>query len=76
MRTFFKENLYAPRGNIRIVYILRAPLFDKLNGRRHKPCPFESGLRKFALDFVVVFFFKNAEKTTSGGLILSLENLA
>ena len=34
------------------------------------PCPFGSGLRKFALDLVVVFFFKNAEKITSGGLIL------
>ena len=29
---------------------------------RLKPCPFGSGLRKFALDLVVVIFFKNAEK--------------
>ena len=36
------------------------------------PCSFESGLRKFALDPVVVIFFKNAKKVTSGGLILSL----
>ena len=42
-------------------------------GRRHKPCPFESGLRKFSLDFVVVIFFKKEEKITSVGLILSLE---
>ena len=34
---------------------------------------FGSGLRKFALDFVVVIFFKNAKKITSGGLIMSLE---
>ena len=27
-----------------------------------KPCPFGSGLKKFALDFVVVIFFKDAEK--------------
>ena len=40
----------------------------------YKPCPFESELRKFALDFVVVILFKNTEKNTSGGLILSLEN--
>ena len=38
----------------------------------YKPCPFESGLRKFALDPVVVIFFKNVKKVTSGGLILSL----
>ena len=38
----------------------------------HKPCPFESTLRKFELDFIVVISFKNAEK--SGGLIL--KNLA
>jgi hypothetical protein len=25
----------------------------------YKPCPFESGLRKFAIDPVVVIFFKN-----------------
>ena len=37
-----------------------------------EPCPFEFGLRKFALDPVVVIFFKNAENITSGGLILSL----
>jgi hypothetical protein len=40
-----------------------------------KPCPFGLGLRKFALDFVVVIFFKNAEKIASGGLILYLEKL-
>ena len=34
---------------------------------------FGSGLRKFALDLVIVIFFKNAEKMTSGGLIQSLE---
>ena len=33
-----------------------------------EPCPFGSGLRKFALDPVVVIFFK----IPSGGLILSL----
>ena len=27
----------------------------------YKPCPFESGLRKFALDPVVVIFFKDAK---------------
>ena len=27
-----------------------------------KPCPFGSGLKKFALDPVVVIFFKNAKK--------------
>ena len=27
-----------------------------------KPCPFEFGLRKFALDLVVVIFFKNVKK--------------
>ena len=27
-----------------------------------KPCPFDLGLRKFALDPVVVIFFKNAKK--------------
>ena len=27
-----------------------------------KPCPFDLGLRKFALDFVVVIFFKNSKK--------------
>ena len=37
-----------------------------------KPFPFESVLRKFSLDPVIVIFFKNAEKITSGGLILSL----
>ena len=41
-----------------------------------KPCPFDLGLRKFALDFVVVIFFKNAKKITSGGLILSLEKFS
>ena len=35
----------------------------------YKPCPF--GLRKW-LDFVVVIFFKNNEKITSGGLIMYL----
>ena len=29
----------------------------------YKPCPFEFGLRKFALDPVVVIFFKNAKKS-------------
>ena len=29
-----------------------------------KPCPFDLGLRKFALDFVVVIFFKKEEKIT------------
>ena len=37
-----------------------------------EPCPFGFGLVKFALDPVVVIFFKNAEKITSGGLIQSL----
>ena len=36
-----------------------------------KPCPFGSGLIKFALDFVVVISFKNAEKIASGGLNFS-----
>ena len=43
---------------------------------KYKPCPFGSGLRKFALEFVIVFFFKNAENITSGGLILYLKKLA
>ena len=30
-----------------------------------KSCPFGSGLRKFAVDLVVVIFFKNAEKITT-----------
>jgi hypothetical protein len=34
-------------------------------------CPFGSTPGIFALDFVVVFLFKNTEKITSGGLILS-----
>ena len=34
-----------------------------------RTCPFESGLRKFALDKVIVIFFKNVKKNTSGGLI-------
>ena len=38
-----------------------------------KPCPFDLGLKKFALDFGIVIFFKNAKKFTSGGLIMSLE---
>ena len=29
-----------------------------------KACPFGSGLRKFALDLVVVFFSKNGKKIT------------
>ena len=33
----------------------------------YEPCPFGLKLRKFALDPVVDFFFKNAEKNTSGG---------
>ena len=37
-----------------------------------EPCPFEFGLKKFALDPVGFFFFKNAKKVTSGGLILFL----
>ena len=41
----------------------------KFSFTRDKPCPFESELRKFAFDFVVVIFFKNAEKFKSGGLI-------
>ena len=40
---------------------------------KYKPCPFGSGLRKFALEFVIVIFFKNAENIASGGLILYLE---
>ena len=44
-------------------------------GRRGQPCPFGLGLRKFANDSIIVIFFKNAKKITSGGLmILSLEN--
>jgi hypothetical protein len=41
------------------------------DSRLQESCPFGSGLRKFALDFVFVIFFKNAKKNTSGGLILS-----
>ena len=47
-------------------------MIENFNLFTYEPCPFESGLRKFALDFVVVIFFKNAEKITNGGLILSL----
>ena len=36
-------------------------------------CPFGSGLKKFALDPVVVIFFKHAKKNTRVGLIQSLE---
>ena len=38
-----------------------------------QPCPFDLGLKKFALDFVFVFFSKMQKKITSGGLIMSLE---
>ena len=31
-------------------------------GLSKKPCPFGSGFKKFALDFVVVVFFKNVDK--------------
>ena len=48
------------RGTTEVNYIL-------------KPCPFGSGLRKFALDFVVVIFFKNAKQITIGGVIMSLK---
>ena len=37
-----------------------------------KPCPFGLGLRKFALDPIVGFIFKNAKINASVGLILSL----
>ena len=37
----------------------------------YEPCPFDLGLRKFALDFVVVLFFKNDQKMTTGGLIMT-----
>ena len=37
-----------------------------------EPCPFGSGLRKFPVDPVIENFFKNAEKITSGGLIMYL----
>ena len=40
-----------------------------------EPCPFEFGLRKFALDPVVVIISKNVKKITSGGLIQLLESL-
>ena len=44
----------------------------RLKLKLQKPCPFGSGLRKFALDFVVVvFFFKYAEKNTCTPLIPS-----
>ena len=29
---------------------------------KYKPCPFGSGLRKFALEFVIVFFFQKCRK--------------
>ena len=32
-----------------------------------KPCPFDLGLRKFALDPTLVNFFKNVKKITSVG---------
>ena len=40
-------------------------------GLSKKPCPFGSGFKKFALDPVVVNFYKNAKKVTIGGLVLS-----
>ena len=33
----------------------------------YKPCPFDYGLKKFALDPVVVFFSKDVKKSTSVG---------
>ena len=36
-----------------------------LNVQTPEPCPFDLGLRKFVLDFVIEFFFKNAEKSAS-----------
>ena len=36
---------------------------------RHEPYPFGSGLRKFAVDPVVVIFFEGLKKITSGCLI-------
>ena len=44
--------------------------FHRINKIWLKPCPFGSALKMFALDFVVVIFFKNGK---IGGLILSLE---
>ena len=40
-----------------------------------KPCPFGLGLRKFALDPVVVIFFKNVKKITSVGSSAFQKNL-
>ena len=57
----------------KILSVWKSLLLVGLVFNRQKPCPFDLGLRKFALDFVIVFFFKNAKKNTSGGLIMSLE---
>ena len=38
------------------------PHCDHIIGETPKPCPFKIGLRKFALDHVVVFFFQNDKK--------------
>ena len=35
--------------------------------KTYEPCPFEFGLRKFALDPVVVNFSKNVKKNTNVG---------
>ena len=55
------------------LWLLILVVLDPLGHMNYEPCPFGSGLRKFALDPVVVIFFRNAKKNTSGGLILSLE---
>ena len=51
----------APAQTFSFPYVTTFPV-------SHKLCPFGSGLKKFALDFVVVIFFKN-EKNAFGGLI-------
>ena len=42
--------------------VLSTKDLQQFSGRLLEPCPFDLGLRKFALDFIVVFFFKNAKK--------------
>ena len=42
---------------------------------QNKPCLFGSGLKKFAFDFIVAIFVKNAKNITCVGLILYLQKI-
>ena len=47
-------------------------IFDTFFHNRSEACPFEFGLRKFALDLALVIFSAFLKKITSGGLIMYL----